>query len=143
MRLLVCERAGHVYTLLVQLVSPSVLSLRNSAVPFSRPCSLSRLSASQFPCSRAVVAGLRPVTRVVRRRCRAAAVCVACLCLAGCNAAATRVQARGVSSCACAWGGVVGDVVARSDVHAGIALARPRGLFGLLVVVGAASGIVS
>lgn len=53
-------------------------------------------------------------------------------CLAGCNAA-TRVQARGVSSfgCACAWGGVVGDVVARSDVH-GASHWRGRG--GLLVV---------
>lgn len=33
-----------------------------------------------------------------------------------------------MSSSACAWGEVVGDVVARSDVHVGIALARPRGL---------------
>jgi hypothetical protein len=53
-------------------------------------------------------------------------------CLAGCNAA-TRVQARGVSSfgCACAWGGVVGDVVARSDVHGA---SHWRGRRGLLEI---------
>ena len=120
-----CERAGHVYSsLLVQLVSPSYLF----AIPpsFSRPCSaaaqpLRFLAPVESPNpSRAwsVVAVVPPP-------------CVACLCLAGC-AAATRVQARGVSRSACAWGGVVGDVVARSDVHAGIALARPRGLLDCL-----------
>lgn len=82
-----------------------------------RPCFL-RSSASQFPSFLpSFLLPVRSWTRHARRRGDVVPPpCAARRCLAGCNAA-TRVQARGVSRCACAWG-VVGVVVARSDVHA-------------------------
>jgi hypothetical protein len=87
-----CERAGHVYNSARTARKP-VLSLRNSAVLFS--ALLCCCSASQIPCSCGVA---EPVTRVVRRRCRAAAVrCLPLpgwLCCSYPRAGAGRVEQR-------------------------------------------------
>lgn len=126
-----CVPATYVYSSLSRtarkLYRRGVLSVNRPAAKWQFPC-LDRLRpclCSPRPLSNSFVpVRSAPVTRVFFFRspcCRVAAVRCLLACLPSCldvmRNAATRVQARGESSCACAWG-VVGDVVARSDVHA-------------------------